>query len=134
MASVLKLQPEQFFAPERNRPFQWGVNDCVSLVDRWILLRTGKSFLQASGFHWSDKQTVDALFAEYSMPIEVARAMRSIGLKMTTSPDRGDVALIVAGPRIACAVKGGSMWLFRTEAGICSAPHSVRALGAWGVK
>ncbi|PZO78429.1 MAG: hypothetical protein DI629_12060 [Mesorhizobium amorphae] len=105
---------------------------CVPMVDGWIEHRTGRSPVAISGQTWADASDAEWLLGLRSLPIRMARAMRAAGFAPTTEPQEGDVAAIVAGTIMTCAVRVGAMWVFCSGNSLCAVADA-RVLMAWRV-
>jgi len=132
------MTPEQFFAAEAGRPCVWGKSECAHTADRWLELASGRSAIRGSGYDFADEAEGEALLARLPLPLMVARVMRRAGFRMTDSPRRGDIGVLAfpdqeGGTMIVCAVKGASMWLYRSTRGVSSAGRFARVVGAWRV-
>ena len=61
------------------------------------------------------------------------RAARRVGALLTRDPQLGDVAVVAAGPVVACAIRGRRNWVMRLEpGGLALMPlDRVRVIAAW---
>ena len=125
------MTPEQFFTEARSEPFEWERHSCAHLADRWLRLKTGKSFIEAYGADCSTEALAEDLMAQTALPIMVSRAMRMLGFARTDEPRPGDIGVIALGPEVLCSVKG-RLWLFRSARGF-GAVAEPRVLAAWRV-
>jgi len=127
------MTPEEFMAAEMRTPIVWGFSDCIHTADRWCQLR-GPSFVAGSGVDFQSEAEAEAMLGERAMPLWVARAMRAAGYHMTQTPQPGDIGTIVVGDEIACAIRGATHWLYRSERGLSAAGPYARVLGAWDTR
>ncbi|MBR7653291.1 hypothetical protein KCX83_13265 [Brucella oryzae] len=113
----------EFLSTEAQKPFRWGVSDCVSTTDRWIRLCTGLSPLA-----WVKRDYVSADEAERiladrgGLAVLVNRAMRGVGIAKTDDPQTGDVGLIIHNGKLCMAVHTGDCWFSHDEHGFIGAP------------
>lgn len=132
------MTPEQFFAAEAGRPCVWGESECAHTADRWLELASGYSAIRESGYDFTTEAEAEALLGRLPLPLMVARALRRAGFRMTETPRQGDIGVLAfpddgGGTMIVCAVKGASLWLYRSTKGIAAAGPFARVVGAWRV-
>lgn len=132
------MTPEQFFAAEAGRPCVWGHAECAHTADRWLKLAVGRSAIEGSAYDFTNEAEAQALLGRLPLPLMVARAMRRGGFRMTDSPRQGDIGVLAfpddgGGTMIVCAVRGASLWLYRSVRGIGAAGPFARVVGAWRV-
>lgn len=111
---------DEFLAGEAAKPFAWALNDCTMMCDRWVRLKRDVSPVAAGPIVYSDKES--ALVILPRLPLIMNAGMRRAGLVKTTSPQRGDVGLVIVGGRIGPAIHTGGHWITRHEDGFFTAP------------
>ena len=117
------MSVSEFVATESRRPFDWGVTDCASTVDRWVRSVTGISPLDSYGRRYASEAEAKAWLAEANLAVLMNRCMRAAGFKKTLSPQAGDVGLVFSDGRLCAAIFTGSMWFSHDIGGVIGAPE-----------
>lgn len=124
-------RPEEFVMASLARPFRLGHSDCVTLVEAWIIERSGRSALGALGWDHATR-FAEAATSPLRYALRVGRAMRRAGFRRTAKPQSGDVGLVVLNNRLVVAIRGASAWHGRAEGGLIGGRGPV--LAAWRVE
>ena len=107
-----------FLADALKTPFTWGVSDCCSWLDAWIVHQRGVS--PAGDLRGMPRRMLAAVARKKGGIVAlIAARMESAGLDETLAPEIGDVALVQgAGKRPAGAVWTGQTWALKSTDGI----------------
>lgn len=122
-----------YLRAEAARGFEIGRADCVTLAANWVRLRRGIDPIADCRGYAGD---ANACLVERGGLLRAAgRAMRRAGLRMTRSPQPGDVAVLKLGSNLAtCAIRTERGWVLRLDDGMALVPaERVRLLAAWSV-
>ncbi len=114
--------------------YEFGVSDCLMLVADWIALRRGAD--PAAFCRGYDVETAEALLRQWGpLPRAMGRVLRRAGLRLTTAPEPGDVAVIALDNVAHAAIRTSRGWVTRLEQGGLSSlpPARVRVLAAWKI-
>lgn len=115
------------------RPFAWDACDCCSWACAWVLLRRGVDpsaawrgrYRTAGGALRHIRRAGGDLLAVASA------AMMDAGLVLTSSPQPGDIGVILSHQGQALALRTPTGWAAKAQAGIVVAPFD--CLRAWSV-
>lgn len=114
---------DEYVRVEMARPFAWGETDCASTADRWVRHVTGMSPMATFGRHHKDEAEARQWLSEPgSIAVAVNRVMRKSGFQKTSTPQPGDVGLVVHKDRLCMAIFTGTVWFSRDEDGLIGAP------------
>jgi len=119
------MDAAKFLQTVAAEPWQWGVNDCCSILDRWLVLRGVQSPKGHFGWHYQSEHEAQAIIKAQGGLIPMLRkGLGGVGLIRIQNPNVGDVGLVIAGGVGCAAVKTGKLWQSRSESGrICAAGH-----------
>lgn len=128
------MTPHDFMACEMEQPFEWGLTDCCSIVDRWVFLRRGYSPRVRAGMDYTDEASARAWIDACHGGIAgaIIRVMRANCFDQTETPQDGDVGLALA-IRDDVAFAGvlvDGIWIGRDTSGWLA---SAKYLRAWRV-
>lgn len=116
----------------------WGKTECAHTADGWLVANGKPSAITGSAYDFDTEAGAEALMARRSLPVMVARVMRAAGYKTTKAPEVGDIGVLAFpekdGTKVVCAVRGKSLWLFRSDTGIGAAGSFARVMCAWSTE
>lgn len=117
-------------------PFGYGTADCVTLVADWVQACRGVDPL-APWRGYASRDEAVAHIQQYGGCFwrSVSRALRQVGIRMTTAPEPGDVAIVTVGGITACAIRGQRRWAMRMADGGFAffSMGDVRVIAAWRI-
>lgn len=118
---------DRFLQEQAALPFVWGETDCVSTVDRWIRLNKGFSPLVGLGLQYHSQEDAERMLSDHGgFALAINRTMRRTGFVKTTTPQQGDIAIVIHNAMACLSIHAGSFYFSRHESGMIGASlHSV---------
>lgn len=113
---------DEFIAAEAAKPFAWGVTDCCSTANRWVMIRRGISPISLDEWDGSRESALECIHHPYALPARMNRALRKAGIRRTKDPHAGDIGLVMFDGRACVAIHAGSHWFSRHTDGLIGAP------------
>lgn len=115
------------------RPFVWDACDCCSWACAWVLLRRGVDPSAAwRGRYRTARGALRHIRRAGGDLLAVASAaMADAGLVVTSSPQPGDIGVILSAQGQALALRTPTGWAAKASVGIIVAPFD--SLRAWSV-
>lgn len=123
-------QVGDFIAAEMSKPFEPGLTDCGSTVDRWVTERLGWSPFERFGRQVGDERGMDSWLSQkgglLSAAFDVTRGIASVEREGVPQP--GDVGLIIVEKKVCLAIRGDELWWSRDHDGFitCDDSHAYR--------
>ncbi|MGE0653411.1 MAG: hypothetical protein AB7P12_16965 [Alphaproteobacteria bacterium] len=120
---------------EARFPHAWGTHDCALFIADWVRAETGSDPGACVRGAYATEEAADRYLSGYGgLAMTVARAMRQAGLRMTKTVAPGDVALILAGDQLCCAIRTATRYATRMRTSLCLLPlENVRLITGWKV-
>ncbi|MGE0213371.1 MAG: hypothetical protein AB7S41_16900 [Parvibaculaceae bacterium] len=137
MARLLR-RPERLTAYLREEArfgHAWGTHDCALFIADWVRAETGSDPGAGVRGAYASEEEADRYLSGYGgLGMAVARGMRQAGLRMTKTVAPGDVALILAGDEVCCAIRTATRFATRLRTSLCLLPlEGVRLITGWKV-
>lgn len=124
----------RYLRAEAGRRFELGRADCATLVADWVRECRGVDPIGPQRGYSLDEEARAIVAGRGGLVRAVGRAMRREGIRLTSNPRPGDVAVLSTGTVVVCAVRTERGWVMRLADGLARFPlERVRVLAAWAV-